>query len=64
MMVAPVSTSSEMEIAAAPPPLLRESLTPPLEPTLSGARSSLGIESPVPLIICNVPELVMPRYWI
>jgi hypothetical protein len=58
-MVASVSSSSEM--AAAPPSLLGESLTPPLEPTLPSARSGLGIDPP---IICNVPKIVMPRYLI
>jgi hypothetical protein len=43
-MVAPGSSSSDM--AAAPPSFHGESLTPPLEPTLPGARSNLGIESP------------------
>jgi hypothetical protein len=53
-MVAPGSSSSDM--AAAPPSLCGKSLTPSLEPSLPGARSNLGIESP---IFCNL-SLFLP----
>jgi hypothetical protein len=41
------SRISSSDMAAAPPSLRGESLTPSLEPSLPGARSNLGIESPI-----------------